>query len=92
MARPTGNRIGSRVRLALVTWTGVYPVLTLIALALEPVLTGQPVMLRTLIMSALMVPVMVFVVMPTASRAFGDWIDGATSPSTTPSAAKRTPS
>ncbi|MEM7703321.1 MAG: hypothetical protein AAF251_15395 [Pseudomonadota bacterium] len=87
MARLT-NRRGGRARLALVTWTGVYPVLTLIALALEPVLSGEPVMLRTLIMSALMVPVMVFIVMPTASRAVGDWIDGAPSPSGTASATK----
>ena len=75
MAGSTRNRRGANARLALVTWAGVYPVLTLIALALEPVLSGQPVILRTLIMSALMVPVMVFIVMPAASRAFGYWID-----------------
>ncbi len=46
---------------------GVYPVLTAIALVLEPVLVGMPVPMRTLLMSALMVPIMVYGVMPLIS-------------------------
>ncbi len=59
---------GGRGRLVLLTWAGVYPVLTGIALALEPYLSRQPVALQTLIMSAIMVPAMVLIVMPTIRR------------------------
>ncbi|MDJ0740429.1 MAG: hypothetical protein QNJ91_11980 [Gammaproteobacteria bacterium] len=59
-------------RLVLLTWIGVYPVLTLIALVLEPWLSLVPVALRTLVMSLLMVPAMVYVVMPTMRRLFVD--------------------
>ncbi len=46
---------------------GVYPVLTAIALVLEPILIGMPVPMRTLVMSALMVPIMVYGVTPLIS-------------------------
>ena len=46
------------------TWLGVYPLLTLLAWLLEPVLTDQHLAVRTLIMSVLMVPAMVLLVMP----------------------------
>ena len=55
-------------RAALLTWAGVYPVLTLIAWALAPVIGNASVPLRTLVMSAIMVPVMVYAVMPAMAR------------------------
>ncbi|MEO1086877.1 MAG: antibiotic biosynthesis monooxygenase, partial [Acidobacteriota bacterium] len=60
--------VAARGRLAFATWLGVYPVLTLIAWLFEPVLAGRPVALRTLVMSALMVPIMVYFVMPWIRR------------------------
>ena len=51
-------------RLAFLTWVGVYPVLTGIALALEPILSGHSIPVRTFVMSILMVPIMVYAVMP----------------------------
>ena len=64
-SQPAASR--SRHRLALRTWMGVYPVLTAIALVLEPILIGMPVPMRTLVMSALMVPIMVYGVTPLIS-------------------------
>lgn len=61
---------GDRGRLVLQTWAGVYPVLTLTAWVLKPVLAGLPVALQTLIMSAIMVPVTVLAVMPAMRRWF----------------------
>ncbi|MEM6454651.1 MAG: hypothetical protein AAF772_06120 [Acidobacteriota bacterium] len=57
-----------RGRLAVATWLGVYPVLTAVAWLLDPVLADLPLALRTLAMSALMVPIMVYVVMPWIQR------------------------
>ena len=59
-----------RHRLPLLTWIGVYPVLTLAAFLAEPLLGGAPVALRTLVMSAAMVPMMVYVVMPFMRRRY----------------------
>ena len=57
-------RVPVRHRLPLLTWIGVYPVLTLTALAAEPLFGNAPVAVRTFVMSAIMVPAMVYVVMP----------------------------
>lgn len=57
-------RRGGAGRLVFATWLGVYPVLTLIAVLLQPWLTTLAVWTQTLIMSALMVPIMVLIVMP----------------------------
>ena len=50
--------------MALLTWIGVYPVLTGVALALAPVIGEWALPLRTLVMSVIMVPAMVYAVMP----------------------------
>ncbi|MEM9013429.1 MAG: hypothetical protein AAGE18_19600 [Pseudomonadota bacterium] len=57
-------RLPARHRLPLLTWVGVYPVLTLLALVVEPLLGDASTALRTFVMSAIMVPVMVYAVMP----------------------------
>ncbi|MEO1305486.1 MAG: hypothetical protein AAFV37_10945 [Pseudomonadota bacterium] len=59
---------GGLGRLVTLTWLGVYPVLTIIAVLLEPWLAPQALWLQTLTMSAIMVPVMVVGVMPALKR------------------------
>ncbi len=59
---------GGKIRLAIQTWMGVYPVLTMIAVTLEPFLSDFPIPIRTMVMSILMVPIMVFWIMPVISR------------------------
>ena len=59
---------GGLGRLVSLTWLGVYPVLTMIAVLLEPWLAPQPLWTQTLIMSAIMVPIMVIGVMPALKR------------------------
>ena len=51
-------------RLVFSTWLGVYPILTAVAVLLEPVMAPRPVWHQTLIMSLIMVPIMVLIVMP----------------------------
>ena len=62
------NKLNGRWLSICTTWLGVYPLLTLLAWFLEPVLTGQHLAIRTLIMSLLMVPVMVIIVMPVMQK------------------------
>lgn len=46
------------------TWLGVFPVLALVAWLLEPVLTEQALLIRMLVISAIMVPIIVVGVLP----------------------------
>lgn len=50
------------------TWIGVYPLLTGLTWVLEPLLDNQPLTIRSLIMSVIMVPIMVLLVMPVMQR------------------------
>lgn len=61
---------GGLGRLVSLTWLGVYPVLTAIALCLEPLLGPKPLWMQTFVMSAIMVPIMVGGVMPALKRWF----------------------
>ena len=58
------KKASARWQTICTTWLGVYPLLTLLAWLLEPVLTGVHPALRSLVMSMLMVPVMVLLIMP----------------------------
>ncbi|MEO1249247.1 MAG: hypothetical protein AAFW76_05345 [Pseudomonadota bacterium] len=61
-------------RMAILTWAVVYPLITLLLLILEPLLTGLPMPLRTLALSAIMVPIMVYLAMPAVTSKFSRWL------------------
>lgn len=58
---------------ALVTWAVVYPLITLLLIGLDPVLGEAPLPLRTLIVTAIMVPLMAYGIMPVVTRALEAW-------------------
>ena len=63
-----------RHKLALLTWIGIYPTITSILWFLLPVLLPRfPLPVVTLIITAIVVPVMSYVVMPLLLRRFSDW-------------------
>jgi antibiotic biosynthesis monooxygenase (ABM) superfamily enzyme len=68
--------IASRLRLALLMFFGVYPVITLYIYALFPLTTGWQMWQRTLLLVPLMVLTMVFFVMPVIQTRFGAFIAG----------------
>jgi antibiotic biosynthesis monooxygenase (ABM) superfamily enzyme len=63
-----------RYKLALVTWAGAYGVITLIIWLLGPAMAGLPLVLRTLLISVLMVNALTWVVLPVLTRLFGAWL------------------
>ena len=63
-----------RYKLALLTWVGAYAVITAILAVLGPVMTSWPLMLRTLLLSVLMVIAMTWVVIPSLTRLFRAWL------------------
>lgn len=64
-----------RHKLAVVTWLAIYPTITIVLAMLEPLgLFALPLPLRTLALTLLLVPLMVFGVMPALHRVFATWL------------------
>ena len=63
-----------RYKLALVTWAGAYGVIALIIWLLGPTMAGWPLVLRTLLISGLMVNALTWVVLPALTRLFRVWL------------------
>jgi antibiotic biosynthesis monooxygenase (ABM) superfamily enzyme len=64
----------NRVKLSLLVWIAVYPVVTGLAFLSATALADSPLALRTLVMSAVMVPLMTFLIIPHLMRIFGKWL------------------
>jgi antibiotic biosynthesis monooxygenase (ABM) superfamily enzyme len=63
-----------RYRQALIVWLAIYPTITLLLELGGPVIDGWPLPLRTLALTAVAVPLMVFVLLPALQRAFAPWL------------------
>jgi antibiotic biosynthesis monooxygenase (ABM) superfamily enzyme len=63
-----------RYRQALLVWLAIYPTITLLLELGGPVINDWPLPLRTLALTAVAVPLMVFVLLPTLQRALGGWL------------------
>ncbi|MFD7455318.1 hypothetical protein [Kitasatospora sp. NPDC059827] len=68
-ATPAAPSVPSVHRRAVLTWLAVYPTITAAFLVLGPHLGSLPVPLRTLVMTALVVPVVVYALMPLLLKA-----------------------
>jgi uncharacterized protein len=63
-----------RYKLAVLSWAGAYGVITLILWLLGPAIAGWPLVLRTLLISVLMVNALTWVVLPALTRLFRGWL------------------
>ena len=63
-----------RYKVAAITWLAIYPALTVTLALLGPVLTPLPLYLRTLVVTVVLVPVMVYVLVPAMQRVFVGWL------------------
>jgi antibiotic biosynthesis monooxygenase (ABM) superfamily enzyme len=63
-----------RYKIAALTWIGAYGVITLILGVLGDAIASWPLLLRTLLVSVLMVGALTWVVMPTMTRLFRRWL------------------
>jgi antibiotic biosynthesis monooxygenase (ABM) superfamily enzyme len=75
------NRAGARppagpprYKLALLTWVGAYTVITLLLALVGPTMASWPLVLRTLLLSVVMVVALTWIVMPRLTRLFGGWL------------------
>lgn len=67
-------------KMALLTWIGLWPTVTVVMWTVRPQIAGLPVALQTLLMTALIVPTMAWVHMPLLTRLFRGWLTAAESP------------
>jgi antibiotic biosynthesis monooxygenase (ABM) superfamily enzyme len=61
-------------KMALLTWITIFPLITLVVLALEPLLTELALIPRLGVTTAVTVPIMTWLVMPRMTRLLRSWL------------------
>lgn len=61
-------------KMAVLIWLGIYPTITLVLALLSPFLADLPLPLKTLSLTLVVVPIMVFGVLPLLTRFLGGWL------------------
>jgi antibiotic biosynthesis monooxygenase (ABM) superfamily enzyme len=74
MSEARQGRTAPRYKVAFITWLAIYPALTITLALLGPALAPLPLYLRTLVMTAVLVPIMVYVLVPAVQRIFARWL------------------
>jgi uncharacterized protein len=69
-----GEPAPPRYKMAIVTWLAVFPVVGIIFSLFSPWLNLLPVLLRTVVFTAVMVTLMTYVIMPRMTRLFSFWL------------------
>lgn len=73
-AKAQSSRPPPRWKIALITWLGIYPTVLVLFLTIAPYLEHWPLPLRTAIITALVVLVMTWLVAPTLTKWFHNWL------------------
>ena len=63
-----------RWKTAIVVWLAIYPTITLVLWLAGPSLASWPLTLRTLAITAVVVPLMVYLLMPAFQRLLRPWL------------------
>lgn len=77
---PTQNLVNNasykpnRFKLMMLTWAAAYPTILVLLVILEPALAGQPLPVRVLILSSMMVPIMSYMIMPWLTSICRNWL------------------
>lgn len=66
-----------RGRMTFVTWLGIFPTVSLYLWLIAPLLAGLPFLLRTAILTGLIVPTMTYLLMPRLTRLLKNWLNPA---------------
>jgi antibiotic biosynthesis monooxygenase (ABM) superfamily enzyme len=60
--------------MTVVVWLAIYPAITFLLWLIGPQIASWPLPLRTLLVTAVLVPVMVFVLLPVIQRLLAPWL------------------
>lgn len=63
-----------RWKTAIVVWIAIYPSITVLSWLAGPWLVTLPLMLRTMVVTGILVPLLVFVLLPFLHKALRRWL------------------
>ncbi|MBL7939786.1 MAG: hypothetical protein JNL43_10535 [Flavobacteriales bacterium] len=63
-----------RWKTAVLVWIAIYPSITLFSWLAGPMLDRLPLMLRTLVLTGILVPLLVFVLLPALNKGLRRWL------------------
>lgn len=61
-------------KFAIMVWLAIYPTITLVSFLIGDLIKNWPLPLKTLLMSGILVPLMVFILLPLLRKLLGDWL------------------
>ncbi|MEY2633604.1 MAG: hypothetical protein RIR00_2258 [Pseudomonadota bacterium] len=70
------HRPPPRGKMSLLTWLGIFPTVSLCLHYVAPLLADLPFLLRTALLTGLVVPIMTYLVMPRLTRWARGWLQG----------------
>ena len=62
-------------KFAIMVWLAIYPAITLLTFLIGDYIKNLPLPLKTLIMTGILVPLMVFVLLPILRKVMGNWLN-----------------
>lgn len=65
-----GVKTPSRLKMALISWIGIFPTVVLLQVTIAPLISGWPFLLQIASFTALIIAVMTWLVMPVLTRLF----------------------
>ena len=68
------NSPPNRAKLALLVWAVIFPLLTLLLIALSPLVGSAPLPVRTGTATAILVPIVVIWIIPAITKRFSGWL------------------
>ncbi len=64
-----------KYKIAVITWLAIYPLITILLVLFGDLLIQIPLLLRTFLLTAVLVPTMVYFAVPTLQRIFKKWLE-----------------
>jgi antibiotic biosynthesis monooxygenase (ABM) superfamily enzyme len=61
-------------KFAIMVWIAIYPAITLASFLLGDTIQNLPLAIRTLIMTGILVPLMVFILLPLLGKIMKNWL------------------
>lgn len=71
---PPQPRSPSRVRMAVVVWLAIFPLVTIVLGLMPDLLLETPLIVRSFVLTVIVVPAAVIVVLPRLTRLFSGWL------------------
>jgi antibiotic biosynthesis monooxygenase (ABM) superfamily enzyme len=61
-------------KFAIIVWLAIYPTITLVSFLIGDIIKSWPLPFKTLLMTGILVPLMVFILLPLLSKLLGNWL------------------